>query len=261
LFHDKLFIITEKGLLPTQKANHLYPNMLHILNLLEGALTVKDAFDPAKERGEFTILASVHHQLIHLQKFVNTFAFYFNHLKFNFVSLPWQNHNQDEPTHFDAMVGFSTDSSYMYSQKLASYQYYLVCHKDFDLNQSLSLKRYLNLNHIVFEQADFNHTEYHGIYKATNLPTNAPDPRNIAVTTDSLITLCQSLANQPLVATLPKYVIEPISKMLNIPLKYHTLPFSMENQPMYLCWPQTKHNVPANQWLREQIKYFIMLDL
>ena len=76
--------------------------------------------------------------------------------------------------------------------------------------------------------------------------------RNISATMPHFSVACFTLLETDHILTLPKRVLEKMSKVIDIEVR--DLPFEVEPFDVYLIWHESNHRSPQHQWLRKTMR-------
>jgi len=248
--NDRLFVNTNKGMLPTAAATAMIGPLTEALSLATRTVHVARGFDPAHDARHFTLLLSEMGELSYLPPLVAHLARHAPHVTLNVLPVPVGEH-YDALAHgaADLAIGmFPGSKPDFHEDQLFVYPRAYVCmlrsnHRS--IGDTLSMEQYLAATHVVVD-------------------LRGRDPN---IVEQALAAMgCQ----RKVVARLPHFLAGPhilrqtdylmaapawIWQILGSPPDIKCLPLPFDPGPLHgkTVWHERCHQDPGHQWLRSVV--------
>lgn len=250
-FQDELFIRSNKGMIPSVKAKELGPFIIEQLSILDRGLFQESEFIPKLSEREFTLCGTDYDASLWMADLSAHFQKIAPKLRLSMNGI-------DIKTYYENMTSGAVDFSFgvnipkmnsIHKVTLAHHKYCVLTREDNPhINKRLSLKKYAELDHLLFAPTGTAGgivdlaLESHGL------------KRNVAVRIPYLSSAPWFLLERDLLLTIPERYAEKLLKFL--PLKRLAPPIEIDGFDHQMIWHKRVHNSEPHIWLRRQIQKF-----
>lgn len=247
-YGDQLFVRTQRGMLPTPRADQLHPVLRQVRENLEAAKTGTASFDPAKAQRVFRLCMTDLGEISLLPRLLN----YLQSRAFG-IRIETEKINSDSPRRLeDAAVDLAV--GYMPQLDAGFYQQSLF-QQDFQCIASVSHPRigkriskaaYSEERHVEISTLGTGHTAM-----VEDALKSAGITRNIALRVPSFLAVAQIVAETELIATVPRYYA--LAMQSREPIRHMDVPYGLPGYSVHQYWHARLHREPGNVWLRKTI--------
>ena len=249
-FEDQLFVRTSLGLEPTNKAKQMILPIRSIMSYVQNDLISDIGFDPLKTETTFNLALSEVGELLCLPKLIRDFQVVAPRSRIKSISVsPRDLINGLEDGKVDLAIGLYPElrNSNIYRQRLALSNVACLLRADHPVrSKSLSLKKYLDLEHISVGSG-------HSQQITENIFQSRELRRRVRFTASNYLIIPEIIKNSDLVATL-------IFNLANYFARTHTklrvaaAPKEIPPIEIRQFWHQRYNDDPKSKWLRGMIK-------
>ena len=252
LYDDPLFERKSGKMMPTLKANSIYPSISRILSEVIDTLPEQNTFDPKTSEQIFHInLLGIHHNLFipKLMKYLSVHAPNV-HIRVSsdvLSDIEKSLKNREYDLHFDYIIN---EQSGCHSSKLFMDKLFVIAAKEhprFSKITSLSIDDYMNEGHAVLKPRD-NNTFPLGLAASEMINSN---DRKVRYSTDSVTSIIETVSVTDLICTMP------IGLLRTLPNKSDLLafnpPFTAKTISAYMNWHWTTEHHKSLRWFREVV--------
>lgn len=249
LFQDPLLVRTSEGMVPTQTALALMPDVLESLKQVRSIFEEKPRFNPATSTRTFAIVATDFMQMLLASKLAKTIEAKAPGIEISFKiptgSIPTLAMQKGE---IDlAFAPYADSPQGIYRQTLFSDRLVSITREDHPtIGKKISLSEYLKLNHVVVSFSGDRKTLVDEELAKKGLR------RKITAVVPYLYLALQLVAETDMIATMPSRLVELHKE--NLGLKVLPPPIQSGEFVMYQLWHERTHSDDANSWLRSIVK-------
>lgn len=251
---DPILVRTEHGLQPTPRALAMVPKVRNALQLLQQSLSLNEEFDAAHSHRTFTIASTDFFEAVIFPELLS----YLLQLAPNIaveIEVIEQDASQNRLTNgeVDLVIGMDAEqtipSHLICEHWIKESQVCLVANHNQQTNQSLSLKQYLKLDHVVF-------------FDVSQISVNPVDiwleqqnkSRHHMARTVNYMAAARIVEKTNAVMTLPLHMAQLFERMLDVrivkpPKGIPSINMTMVHHPLY-------SDDPAVSWLMKHIQTF-----
>jgi len=255
VFNDPLFVRTNKGMEPTNRALSLVQPLENTLNQLNLLLTNK-AFSPASCHRNFRLHMSSYITQAHLPDIAEAFYKEAPNAQLEIVNLSEKSLLQESAQNIDIAICSQAMRIPEYYHTLPVGIEQMVCFmsKNHPLhNQELTLDNYLTYSHIMVSLGGGPNVPIE------NKLSKLGRVRKVGMRVPHYLGALEVMSKTPMLFTSSSFVPKRFSNLFNIISK--PLPFSQEKLKYVLVWPPTVHKDPAQVWLRNLCSEIIKKNL
>jgi len=245
VFGDPLFVRTAAQMEPTPRALELAPVVHRVVQTIQSEILQQRRFDPAQAQRSFTILTPDIGEVAFLPGVLRRLRAEAPGVRLHAVSRPrLAAADALERGEADLAVGFFPDlqkAGYFQQALFPSSYACIVCARNPDVGERLTLKQYLAEHHVVVRPDGREHLldrflEMKGWH------------RHVALELSHFMSLLALLPGSDLVATVPQDIATVVGR--HIPLRQVALPFQPPQLQIQQFWHRRMQSDPANRWLR-----------
>lgn len=246
---DPVLVRTSQGMVPTPRASELIGPVRKALADLEGALSADRGFDPSKAERAFRITALDHTSVVLLPRLARLLAREAPGIRLDLAPFGESTEADLESGTNDAAIvvghrhgrGPGFHRAELYDDNFDC----LVRRNHPAVNRRLTLKRYLELGHVLASPRGRRGGLVDRALASKGLS------RRVHVIVPHFSAAPFIVAETDLIATLPRGIARPFAKMLD--LRVFQPPIEFEGGPWFLLWHARTLHDPAQRWLRERI--------
>jgi DNA-binding transcriptional LysR family regulator len=251
LFGDPLLVRTEKGMVPTPRAQEVALAVRGALELMDGALAPEARFDPAKSGDCFEILASESASFVLMPALVERVRAAAPRVELR-IQIPDLTRARQvlEEGRADLLVSFTRNApAGLRSRPLLQQELKVIAARQHPgVRGGLTLEQYLAWPHAVL-MIGRKLAAVEAVVEEALAPLGRE--RRIGAWVPSSIASPAVVAATDLLATLPDFVARSFSQTLG--LQVLTPPLAMGDAQLSMFWHERAHRNPAQRWLREAL--------
>jgi DNA-binding transcriptional LysR family regulator len=249
-FEDQLFVRTSLGLEPTNKAKQMILPIRSIMSHVQNDLISGIGFDPSKTETTFNLALSEVGELLCLPKLIRDFQVFAPRSGIKSVCPPPRDLiNGLENGKIDLAIGIYPElsNSNIYRQRLALSNVACLLRADHPIrSKSLSLKKYLDLEHISVRSG-------HSQQIIENIFQSKELQRRVTFTTSNYLIIPEIIKSTDLVATLIFNLANYFART-HTKLKVVAAPKEIPPIEIRQFWHQRYNDDPRSKWLRGMTK-------
>ena len=247
LFNDPLFVREAHGVVPTPRAEAIYPKVRTVIEAMRDVVEA-DGFDPSEARSVFRIaaadyaLATVLPPLIQgLREFAPNLKLAVEPLKIEALPVQMRNGQIDLAL---TVPEFVPDN--LHTMTLFSDRYVCAFRKEHPLaGADLNLESFCNAEHLLVSP---NRGEFRGA--TDDALDRAGCSRNVGMVVPSFLIALMLLENNDLIAVLP----ERLLRTRQSGLRLVEPPLNIAPFDIVCAWPERLATDPLNVWFRELLR-------
>ncbi|MES2979576.1 MAG: LysR family transcriptional regulator [Pseudomonadota bacterium] len=245
LFGDELFLRTSSGMQPTPFAEQLAESVSYALGMIQGAINLKNSFDPASSKRSFSIGMTDIGEIYFLPALMRKLREVAPGVSISTQRNSTVNlRDAMEAGHVDLAIGLLPQlKAGFFQQRLFMQRYVCLFRQGHPLDQKeITASDFFAAEHVAIVSAGTGHGAVDDL-----LDTHSPQ-RQVKLTVPHFVAVGHILQSTELVATVP----ERFAERMQIPfgLKCLPHPVKLPQFAVNLFWHAKYHKDPANQWLR-----------
>ena len=244
---DELFLRTQHGMVPTPYALQLAEPVAQALDILQQALNVRAAFEPAHSTRRFTVAMSDVGEMYFLPVLMEALARLAPGVTLQVVSVSVPSLKEDMASgRIDLALGLLPQlQAGFFQQALFRQKYICLMRQAHPLasKKTLSLQAFTAARHVRIEAAGTGHVRVDAALEKQNLQ------RRVPLTVPHYVALGAVLQHSDLIATVPQRFAERILKPFELTLR--DLPLAVDESSIHQFWHGRLHRDPGHQWLRQ----------
>jgi DNA-binding transcriptional LysR family regulator len=247
-FHDRLFVRTAEGMVPTPAAEALGGSVSAALAQIGAGLARRAAFDTRVEQRTFTLIMTDIGEIVFLPRLLETAKRAAPGISFRTVQLPAAATRRAlETGEVDLAVGFVPDlKAGVFQQRLFTTEYVCMARADHpSIGDRVTRAQFMAATHAV---ADAEGTGHYVVAQA--LARLRPAPR-VGLRVPQFLALPLIVGTSDMLATVPLPLAYELRRAANVKLLAH--PLKLPRIEIRQFWHERYHDDPANRWLRETI--------
>jgi DNA-binding transcriptional LysR family regulator len=248
LFGDPLLVRTERGMVPTPRAQEVAAAARGALELLDGALAPEAGFDPVRSGDRFEILASESASFVLMPALVARVRALAPQVELR-IQVPDLTRARQvlEEGRADLLVSFTRSApAGLRSRPLLQQELKVIAARHHpDVRGSLTLDQFLAWPHAL-HMIGRTYSAVEAAVNAALAPTGRQ--RSIGAWVPSSISSPAVVAATDFLATLPDFVARSFSLALD--LQVLAPPLAMGDAQLSMYWHDRAHRHPAQRWLR-----------
>lgn len=245
---DPLFVRTGHGMEPTPYAERLAGPIRNACNLIDDALCVGTAFEPAKSNRIFTFYMTDIGEIVLLPPILRYLQKEAPQVAIKVVRIPqFGVHEAMATGEVDLAVGlFPTLQTGFFEQVLYRDNFVCIARRDHPMiSNSLTQKQFSEVPHVLVASTGTGHDVV-----IENVMAAQQVKRSIALTVPDFVVLPTIVGQTDLIVTIParaaRSFSNPSIKSLKPPIKFPDIEIKQH-------WHERFHHDPANKWMRSVI--------
>ncbi|RIY39229.1 LysR family transcriptional regulator [Neopusillimonas maritima] len=251
MFHDPLLVKSHKGLVPTEKALYLMPQVEKILSSLDVLIHEQQPFDPTQEKATITMIVIDYIDFVVMPRLMVELERQAPNVSLRIVGPnPRRLAEVMSGGEIDmALSYFPTPPDNVRTRPLFSDRLVGIARSGHDLfERPLSLERFCDFSHVAIEPA-----EGANMYNALidTALRNTGRQRHVALSKPTFMGVPFLIAQSNLIATLPERIAQRFTDVSSI--RIFEPPLKLTPINVVLMWHDRTHNNPLHRWLRDLI--------
>lgn len=255
LFNDQILVRSGTKLTPTPKAISLKKNIKELVNRIESLLYSNIVFEPKITSISFTIASN------------NAVLFILN-------SILFQEMQKNAPNIFINLINDSDyDNDFLRSHTIDLYigemrslnpeiiirtihvsKCSLICRKNHPV-----LSKNKNIDNLLKYQ--FIQTKHEYLTNSDETNKYFWKERHIIGITPEYIATINAVLHSDALAIIPNFILNTITKKLNIPIIYFNTDFDLGKRNIIQAWHSKHNHSPAHKWLRDSTKNMLINNI
>jgi DNA-binding transcriptional LysR family regulator len=246
-FDDRLFSRTARGMLPTPRAQALYPELREVLARLEATRSRTSAFAPAQAGREFRICMTDISEIVFLPNLLNHLREVAPGVRIEVEKISVDSGRRLEEGEVDLAVGFMPQLDAGFYQQVLFAQNFvcLVATGHPRIGSRLSKAAYARESHVVVAASGTGHAIVDKVLAREHVE------RHVVLRVPSFLGVARIVAETQLIATVPLRYGELMLTRERIRLL--ALPHALPHYAVKQHWHERFHTDPGNAWLRRTI--------
>ncbi|MGB0846531.1 MAG: LysR family transcriptional regulator [Thiolinea sp.] len=244
--HDPLFVRTPRGMLPTPRADELFPLVNEALKALQRLVTSGAVFDPATVRREFRICMTDASHITLLPELLATVRQQAPHISLQALRINKETNQHLQRGEADLALGLipGLDAGF-YQQSLYSQDWVCLANKLHPrIRDTLTLEQYQQEKHIDIVSGT-------GAVLLEQVLTSRELQRPITLRLPGFLGLEAIVATTDLIATTPRHIGQTLARCGGLQLVDCPLPIPGFTVKQY--WHERYHQDSGNRWLRQLV--------
>lgn len=248
LLQDPLFTRGSDGLLPTARAESLFPRVRELLEQLQGLLQPQQPFNPARDRATLRLAMTDFAQLVLLPKLMRRLSREAPGVTVKVLTGSDAIEEQLESGEADLGMGVVIlERPDLYQFKLFNERMVCLVRQDHPvLEEGLSLEAYLKLGHVLVAPRGRPGSFVDAVLETMGLS------RQVVMTVSQFMVVPQVIAETDLIVALPEQVARWAAARL--PVVLVEPPLTVPGFSTWLVWHQRRQHDPACVWLRDLLR-------
>lgn len=251
MFHDPLLVKSSKGLVPTERARYLMPQIEEVLRSLDMLIHEQQPFDPALAHETVTMIVIDYIDFVVMQRLMNELQRQAPNVSLSIVG-PNPRRLAEVMSSGDidmALTYFPTPPDNVRTRPLFSDRMVGIARAGHPLfERPLSLQRYCECAHVAIKPAD-GADMYNALIDGAL--RNAGCQRRIVLSKPTFMGVPFLIAQSDMVATLPERIAQKFIDLAAI--RIFEPPLALAPINVVLMWHDRTHNNPLHRWLRDLI--------
>jgi DNA-binding transcriptional LysR family regulator len=244
-FNDPLFCRTSVGMEPTERAQHIYPDLLEALTLLQKARGRRAEFVPQEASREFRICMTDISEIVLLPTLINHLQHCAPGVVVEADKIGPDSRRRLEAGDFDLAVGFMPDlEAGFYQQALFAQDFVcLAAQRHPRIRSKLTKKSFCQEGHVVVLSSGTGHSIVEKVLAKEKLE------RRVALRVHSYLGVARLVAQTELLVIVPRL----LGQALALQEKVQVLepPLVLPAYKVKQHWHERFHADLGNQWLRQ----------
>lgn len=248
MFHDPLLVKCHSGLIATEKARSLVPQVQEILRGVDMLLSEQQPFDPAQAQETVTMIVIDYIDFVVMPRLLSELQRLAPRVSLRIVGPnPRRLGEVMSNGEIDlALSYFPEPPDSIRTRPLFSDRLVGIARADHPLfERPLSLDRFCDFDHIAIEPAE-GATMYNAL--VDNAMQKAGRQRRVALSKPTFLGVPFIVAQTDLVATLPERVAQRFTDLA--PIRIFEPPLALDAINVVQMWHDRTHNNPLHRWLR-----------
>lgn len=247
-YGDPLFIRTARGMLPTPRADALYPVLCHVRDELEAARLGAVGFEPETSERTFRLCMTDLGEISLLPRLLNEFRTLAPGVRLVAEKIGRDTPRELEEGLLDLAVGYMPQLDAGFYQHVVFEQGYrcIVAREHPRVGEQLELERFHDELHVEVLTTATGHSN---LVESTLASLGVS--RSVALYVPSFLAVAQIVASTDLVATVPDYYARLMSEQ--VPIRSVKPPFILPRYAVKQHWHTRFHRESGNIWLRRTI--------
>jgi DNA-binding transcriptional LysR family regulator len=253
-FGDKLFSRTAKGMMPTPRAETLYPELRDIIERLEAARGFRAEFVPAQSNREFRISITDISEIVLLSTLLNRLQKVAPDIRLDIEKISDDSAARLASGEIDLAVGFMPHlEAGFHQQILFSQNFVCLAAKNHPrIGNKLSRAAFLNEGHIVVKTSGTGHWIVDKVFEQQGMT------RKVVLRLPSFLGVGHIVAETELLVIVPRKLGEKLVSQDEI--KLLTPPLPLPSFSVKQHWHERFHADAGNVWLRRTIAQLFATD-
>jgi DNA-binding transcriptional LysR family regulator len=246
-FGDKLFSRTSKGMMPTPRADALYPELRDIMERLELARGFRAEFVPAQSNREFRISITDISEVVLLSTLLNHMQKVAPDIRIEIEKIASDSAGKLESGELDLAVGFMPHlEAGFHQQILFSQNFVCLAAKNHPrIDNTLSRAAFLQEGHIVVKTSGTGHWIVDKVFEQQGMA------RKVVLRLPSFLGVAHIVAETELLVIVPQLLGEKLVTQEDI--KLMSPPVALPSFSVKQHWHERFHADAGNVWLRHTI--------
>lgn len=248
-YDDQLLVRYGQEFRLTSVAEGLAGPIRSVLLQMEAALDMKLSFDPSVSERNFVLMASDYISIVLISPTLQRLGQAAPGVTFNivpFTQSPWQALERGDVDLL--IIADNLVSAEQPFETLFDDEFVCLCWSENDrVDENLSVEQFLSLGHVVCRYGNGEVS-----YIEEKFFRNAGYDRRIEVVASTFSEVPYFLVGTHRIAITHRKLAETFSR--NMPLKFFEPPVAMPTVRQAMQWHSYRHNDPAIEWLREQLR-------
>lgn len=246
-YDDRLFSRTARGMLPTPRADEIYPLIRDVRLQLERARSGATAFDASSATRHFTVCMTDISEVVLLPTLTNHLRHHAPQVDIEAERISSDSARRLEDGSIDLAVGFMPQlESGFYQRVLFEQSFVCIAAQAHPRIQGrVSRAQYLKEAHLTVKTSGTGH------HIVDRQLADQDVKRRIALQVTSFLAVAQIVAESELIATVPSHFANVMASRERIQVL--PLPFKIDSYQVKIHWHERFHADPANAWLRQQV--------
>lgn len=245
--NDPLFVRSNKGLIPTPKAEALYQEVKMALSQLRQSLSVQRGFDPQAQPHSFRLLSGDYFEFVILPQLIESIEQDALRVRLNLQPIFEDSAKQLIQAQSDVMLdAFPIKDERIHCQIVSEETLTVVARKHHPtIKHTISIDDFFDATHAVLP----NRGRLLPLDKI--IGTSQIQERKVGVQVTQYISLLAAVAKSNFIATVPKQLATRYADGFGLDI--YDFPIDLPPVPIYLMWSKAMDNDPAHKWLRERL--------
>jgi DNA-binding transcriptional LysR family regulator len=248
LFGDELFLRTPKGMEPTPFADQLAESVSYALAMIHSGVNQRTRFDPANERGSFTIGMTDIGEIYFLPELIERVKREAPGIALSTVRNTTVNLRDElESGKVDMAIGLLPQlKAGFFQRRLFRQRYVCLMRSGHRLDKKrITLAEYAGAEHLVVVSAGTGHG------KVDELLHRSGIERRVRLTVPHYVSVGHILQRSELITTVPERLADRLLTPFGLAKVTH--PAKLPEVAINAFWHAKYHRAPANVWLRSVV--------
>lgn len=246
-YNDRLFVRSARGMLPTPRADALYPVLREVRAQLDASRAGPAAFDAQSADRRFTLCMTDISEVVLLPALMNRLQRIAPLVQVEAERISADSARRLEDGDIDMAVGFMPQLEAGFYQR-ALFEQAFVCIAAQDhprIRGRITKAQYLQEPHVIVKASGTGHHVVDATLARDGLH------RRVALQVPSFLGIAQIVAESEMIATVPSHFAHVMESREAIQVM--PLPVRMSAYQVKLHWHERFHADPANTWLRQVV--------
>lgn len=259
VFNDPLLVRTSNGMMPTDKAKELQPQVQQVLSQIELFVQPSIEFDPANSNRLFRVMASDYAETTLLPRVRTRMAEEAPQTSLDILTPSDVTFQDIELGNVDLVMNrFDQLPQSLHLSVLWSDDFSCVMHQDNPAREGFNFSKYLKANHVWVNKTGMgvatgvNPDDIEKLGWVDIALDKVGKRRNIAVFTRHYISAIQLTQQQDLIATVATRSTHLVNHFDNLAIL--PAPFEIPNIELHMVWSPLLHHNIAHKWFRNIIR-------
>jgi len=256
MLDDPLFIRTQQGLVPTERAKQVYAWVHESMGQVRLGLADQTQFEPQNSEASFTIMSGDYFETVILPQILPKLQQQAPGISIHIQAMSPEPCQQLLQGNCDLLLdAFPLDDKRIRTEALLSEKLVVIARQGHpQLNKkTLSEQDFLKLKHAVLPMRG-RELPLNKVLAGNKSLQQAIKSRKVMVQVSQYMSLLSVVANSDCIATVPFNLAQRYQQSLQ--LQVFDFPFKVEPVPAYMMWAQAYDQDPALQWFKKQLLAF-----